>query len=486
MRIAPGLLLGTLLLGPVAATATERLPAVLHVHSTLSTGQLSLEDLAALAEQGGIGAIFLSENYLLHVEYGLPPFRALTRVSYNERSVLASGIDGYLRRVAEVRRRFPRVLVLPGVEVMPHYRWTGSPFRFDMTVSGTQKNVLVFGVSDPAVLRALPAIGNPHTARYTWQSVVDVSPAVLIVPGAMLLAVKRRRRERLGRAVVVVERRAWLTGTVLCAVGMIALVRAWPFTSEAYPPYGDLGLTAHQDLIDEVQRAGGVTVWSFPEAVDSGARKVGLVNVSWETTPYADDLLRTFRYTAFGAVYENATRFERPGDGWDRLLRQYAAGERRIPAWAVGESGFHEFSAGKRFGTLQTVFLVDERSEAAVLDAFRHGRMYALHRAPKEALALGAFAVRAGAATATSGDTLMAPPGTPLEVDVAIDASDGGPQEVRVALVRDGAVVEAWSGTTPFRGRHLATFDGRSTFFRVDARGVAPHRLLTNPIFVRP
>ena len=487
MTVLSGLLLGALLLAAAApAGAGERLPAVLHVHSTLSTGQLSLEELASLAEQGGIGAIFLTENYLLRVDYGLPPFRALTRVRYSERSVLASGIDAYLRRVEEVRRRFPRVLILPGVEVMPYYRWTGSPLRFDMTLWGTQKNVLVFGVTDPGALRALPAIGNPYHGHYTWQSLVDVAPALLILPGALLLVVKRRRRQRLGRAVVVVQHRAWLAGAVLCALGVVALVRAWPFTSEAYPPYRDLGLTAHQDLIDEVQRAGGVTMWSLPEAVDSGTRKVGLVNVSWETAPYADDLLRTFRYTAFGAVYENSTRFERPGDGWDRLLREYAAGERRVPAWAVGESGFHEFSAGKRFGPLQTVFLVNERSEAALLDAFRHGRMYALHRTPKEALELGAFAVSAGAATATSGDTLMAPAGTPLAVDVAVDASDGGAHEVRVALVRDGAVVEAWAGLTPFRGRHRATFDGRPTFFRVDARGVSPHRLLTNPIFVKP
>ena len=485
MKFLPGLLFGALLIAaPVAAA--ERLPAVLHVHSTLSTGQLSLDELATLAEQGGIGALLLSENYLLRVEYGLPPFRALTRVTYTERSVLASGIDEYLRRVEEVRRRFPRVLVLPGVEVMPYYRWSGSPLRFDMTASDTQKNLLVFGINDPHVLRALPAIGNPYTGRYTWQSVLDAAPAVLIVPGTVLLAVKRRRRQRLGRAVVVVQRRSWFAGAVLCTIGVVALGRAWPFTSEPYPPYENLGLTAHQDLIDAVERAGGVTVWSFPEAQDSGARKVGLVNVSWETAPYADDLLRTFRYTAFGGVYENATRFERPGDGWDRLLREYATNERRVPAWAVGESGFHEFSAGKRFGTLQTVFLVNARSEAAVLDAFRHGRMYALHRTAKEALELGAFTVSAGAATASSGDTLMAPPGTPIEAAVAIDASDGGAHEVRVALVRDGAVVEAWSGVTPFRARHRATFDGRPSFFRVDARGPSPHRLLTNPIFVKP
>ena len=70
-----------LAVGLVSAAGTaeglERLPAVLHVHSDLSTGDLSLEQLTAMAEKQGIGALLLTENYLLRVEYGLPPFRGL-------------------------------------------------------------------------------------------------------------------------------------------------------------------------------------------------------------------------------------------------------------------------------------------------------------------------------------------------------------------------------------------------------------------------
>src|SRR5262249_59914831 len=41
-------------LGAGAADALERLPAVLHVHSDLSTGDFSLEQLTAMAEKPGI------------------------------------------------------------------------------------------------------------------------------------------------------------------------------------------------------------------------------------------------------------------------------------------------------------------------------------------------------------------------------------------------------------------------------------------------
>jgi hypothetical protein len=227
-------------------------------------------------------------------------------------------------------------------------------------------------------------------------------------------------------------------------------------------------------------------VWSFPEAPDAGERRAGLVRVSWRTEPYADDLLKTFRYTAFGGVYEQPTRVVEPGGAWDRLLAEYAAGERSRPAWALGESGFHGPGAGKRIGTVQTVFLVRDRTEAAVLDALRRGRLYALHRLPDVGLSLAEFSASAGAATAVSGETLRAGAGTPVEVRVAVDATDGSAQAARVTLVRDGAAAEAWAGQTPFRATSRLVFDGRPLVLRVDVRARAPHRLLTSPIFVVP
>jgi hypothetical protein len=71
-----GLLLAVALIAPPSAGALERVPAVLHVHSDLTTGSYPLEELARMAERQGIEAVLLAENYLLRVEYGLPPFRA--------------------------------------------------------------------------------------------------------------------------------------------------------------------------------------------------------------------------------------------------------------------------------------------------------------------------------------------------------------------------------------------------------------------------
>jgi len=474
-----------LCLGGIAsagAAELERLPALLHVHSTLSTGDFSLDELAALAEKAGVGAILLSENYLLRIEYGLPPFRALTRVASEERSVLGGGAERFLAEVARAQERNPRVLIIPGVEVMPHYYWTGSPLALDMTANNTQKNLLVFGLA-AGPLGALPVTGNAAAGRFDWSVVLDLVPGVLLIPGALLLATKRRSVQRVGHAVLVVRRRRWLAGGCLCAVGALALARAWPFTAETDPPYTDLGLAPHQALIDYVDGFGGVTIWSLPEARDSGEQWFGPVRVSWRTDPYPDDLLRTFRYTAFGAVYEDTTRVELPGGGWDQLLRQYAAGERSRPAWAVGEWAFHNFTAGKGVGPVQTVFLVSERSERAVLDAMKRGRMYALFRGADPGLTLAQFAVTDGVGSAVSGDTLRTRAGAPLEVRVSVDAADGSTRAVRVLLVRNGTLAGAWAAETPFRVVHREVYDGAPAFYRLDVRG--PGRLLSNPIFVR-
>lgn len=481
-RAALRLAVLALALGGGVAEGLEALPAVLHLHSDLSTGDFSLEQLAAMSEKQGIGALLLTENYLLRVEYGLPPFRALTRVVREERSVLDAGIDRYFARVSQVRAANPRVLIVPGVEVLPHYYWSGSPLALDATVHNTQKNLLVFGVQDARALGSLPVTGNP-VGGYGWASVLDALPGVLVIPGAHLLARKRRSLEKVGRVVLVVNRRRWLAGLLLTGVGVVALARAWPFAIDPYPPYGDLGLTPHQELIDHVDRLGGVTVWSFPEARDEGEQWMGPIRVAWHTAPYPDDLLRTARYTAFGAVYEDTTRVELPGGSWDRLLGQFASGDRSRPAWGVGESGFHGFTAGKGLGTVRTVFLVDERSERAVLDALRRGRMYAVQREGDAELVLAEFSVRAGPVRAVSGETLPAAEATSIEVSMAVEKAGGPARDVRVTLVRNGTVVGAWTGPAPIRTVHREIFDGAPAFYRLDVRG--PGRLLSNPIFVK-
>ena len=474
-----------LLLATVApAAALERLPGVLHVHSNFSTGTDTIDGLATVAREQGIGALLLSENYLLRLEYGLPPFRALTRVVHEERSVL-DRVEEYFARIAEARRRFPGMVFVPGVEVMPHYHWSGNPLALDLRIHDSQKNLLLFGINDAEGLRRLPVTGNPGARVFQARGLIEALPALLIVPGLVVLARPRRRRIRLGGMVIVQTQRRWLLGGALVLIGMATLVRGWPFTVDRYPPWRAFGLDPHQEVIDAVETRGGAVVWSFPEAPDAGERFFGPARVSWGTAPYADDLLATSGYTAFGAVYEQPTTFARPGGGWDRILGQYAAGERARPVWGVGESGYHQASRGKRIGPIQTVFLVEQRTEAAVLDALKRGRMYAV-RTTEVGLVLAELVVASAAGAATMGETLPAPAGTPLEVRAIIEATRAPDRVVRVTLVKNGQVAEAWAGPAPLRVVHRDVADGRRNVYRLEARVSAGDHLLSNPVFVAP
>jgi hypothetical protein len=309
---------------------------------------------------------------------------------------------------------------------------------------------------------------------------------LLLIPGLVLLLRRRPVRQRLGRgAVVVVRQRAWLRGGALCLIGLVALVRGWPFLTDRFPTWQPAGMEPYQALIDRVDRLGGASVWSFPEARDIGERHYGPIRVGWLTEPYPDDLLKTFRYAAFGAVYEDTTTFEQPGGSWDRMLTEYARGERSRPAWAVGESGFHGFTAGKQIGPVQTVFLVEHKTTTGVLEALRRGRMYALQRTRELGFDLTQFTAAAGTVLAQAGETLRVAAGTPIELTVAVEASDGRAHDARLTIVRNGRIAALERGATPLRVVHREITDGTPLVLRVEARD-AQRRVLSNPIFIRP
>jgi hypothetical protein len=64
-----------------------------------------------------------------------------------------------------------------------------------------------------------------------------------------------------------------------------------------------------------------------------------------------------------------------------------------------------------------------------------------------------------------------------------VEARDAPAGDLRVSLVKNGAVVAVWTGPAPIRAVHRDVFDGVPSFYRLDARGAG--RLLSNPIFVK-
>ncbi|TLY45306.1 MAG: hypothetical protein E6K58_00200, partial [Nitrospirae bacterium] len=74
--------------GDTSETGVRPLVAALHVHSSVSTGGLSLEQVVEQAEKLGLDAVLLSDNFLLQYEYGIWPLRGVFRRTVALPSVL--------------------------------------------------------------------------------------------------------------------------------------------------------------------------------------------------------------------------------------------------------------------------------------------------------------------------------------------------------------------------------------------------------------
>src|SRR5437867_2135015 len=85
------------------------LVAALHVHSTISTGSLNLDQLAERAERLGLDAVVLSDNFVLRYEYGVLPLRGVIKRVVTLPAILDYGIDRFLTDVTTARSEERRV-----------------------------------------------------------------------------------------------------------------------------------------------------------------------------------------------------------------------------------------------------------------------------------------------------------------------------------------------------------------------------------------
>jgi hypothetical protein len=473
-----------------AEPALRPIPTVIHVHSTWSTGDQTLDELATRARERGIEAVFLTENHLQRYEYGLPPLRGLIRYRREYPSVLAAGPEAFLAAVAAANDRQKDVVLVPGVEVVPRYYWTGRVSAGTLTMHDAQKNLLALGLYRAEDYWDLPVVGNVHAGHWGLYSLWLLSPALLVIPGVWLLRMRRRREIRLQHFRVTEDRRLILPGVLCLGAAVLLLVNNYPFRVSPVSPYEtDAGLAPHQRVIDFVVQQGGLVAWSLPEAKDHQVVTVAGLRATIHTDPYPSDLLRTDRFAAFGGIYEDTTTFTEPGLGWDQLLLSYLNGLRAAPAWAIGESAYHaEGHAGKRLGDVQTVVLTERKDAAGLLQAIRLGRVYALMRTADDGLALNRFQVIApDRPAAEAGGRLALAAGGRPEVQAEVRTLSGRRLPVEVRLIRSGAVIHSVRGETPlaFRWAEPPLPAGARLFFRLEVRGPGGHHLLSNPVFLQ-
>ncbi len=485
-----GLALAGLGWSPGVMAAEQRAPlrVAIHVHSTASTGTLSLEALAARAEQQGLDAIVLSDNFSLEYEYGLQPLPGLLKKTVSFPSVLSYGIERYLDEIRSVQARHPQLVIVPGVEVAPFYYWTGSLWRGDLTMHDAQRNLLVLGLTKAEDYRALPARGNPASFIVDGAGLANAAPLLLIVPALFLW--KPRRQPADGRREPVSAARR--TAAACCLVSAVAtLVNAWPLGTPAFSSYeSQLGYRPHQALVDAANQRGAVVLWSMTEARDLQSHAFGpLGTVTVRTDAHPEALALTGGYAGFGGLYQDTRTVTAAGGLWDQVIQAHTGTVPHAVPTMIGEIAFHGLAdKGKDLDRVVTTVFAQERSVAGVLEAIRSGHAYAAaegdHRVmlTLDEFTLGCDCDRAAAGI---GERVALPSGSHAVATVRLSARDGKPHPVTLRLIRSGEIIGMTKAETPvtYRVADPQAVSEGGAYYRLEVVGQSGE-LLTNPVYV--
>ncbi|MBI4484276.1 MAG: hypothetical protein HY652_15485 [Acidobacteria bacterium] len=455
--------------------------AAVHVHSRYSNGSHTLAELAELARRKDIPVVVVTDSALTRIRYGLPPFRKIFGRGVHRPGVLDAGVETYFREARELSER-TGVRLIPGVEVVPFYYWSGSPWAGNLEVHKFNRHLLVLGLSSPEAYQRIPAIENPRGGTYGLRSAFLLWPGLLVLAGAWLL----RPRWRIVRMKFFQGRRRvrhWKVGAPLVLAGVLGLVNNYPFRYYPWDAYDeDAGIAPYQYVIDWVNDAGGLIFWSYPEAKYPPVRSHGATVLS---PPHPEDLLSSRDYTGMEVIYGDIRGVLLPGRQWDQLLEEFGRGKRARPPWGLGSLDFHEERPGNPWSQLDsvlTVLLTEDRSEEGVLGALRAGRAYAVWQGHPSKLWLASFTVndRRGLSLNQGESGELA---SPVRVHFRL-VTDGSTESLEVRLIRSGNVVSSWGTSGP--GGNFALEEelprGRY-YYRLLVEGKY-HQMASNPIFV--
>jgi hypothetical protein len=457
------------------AGAYSDLVAVVHLHTTVSDGLASPAELAHAARQAGVDALVITDHFVERVAYAPWPIGNVMGVALSRPSILSRGIRHYLHTLAAAERE-TGTLVLPGLEVSPYARWTGSLLARTLALEGWHRHVLVVGIEDEEALSHLPVAGNRAGGRYGAWSILYLVPAAALAWSAARAARPACRETRLGKFRLRTRRLPIAEGFV-AAASLVLLAFGFPFKVESFSPVAaDPGDAPFRLLEDRVRFLGGATSWAHPEAA-AGKEAMG---VRFDTAPYPG-LVRRTDADAFGALPEGVKSLLPAGGLWDQALRDHLDGRRRSAPFALAELDEHRAAGEVDLSILQTVFQVRERSHAGLLEAMKSGRMYGRWTPDrKPPLSLIEWSAGApGAAAALAGGTLRAR-GT-VTIRLAVGGGDGAPAVAR--LLRAGDVIWSRRAAPPFQATIEDDPPG-TTCYRLDVEGAYPYRLIGNPIFV--
>jgi len=475
-RLAPQcgmvLLSACLALFPPSASALYiQIDGVADIKTNFSEGCSSITDIASQAEREKIDVVLFGDLARNSLEFGIKPFERIFKNITQGPSVLDRGAGGYLSEVNDNDRKFERTLLIPGVETIPFYFWTGSNYDKNLTAHNWDKHLLVFGMDSAQDYEQLPLPNSNFSKKYTnelLKNFIIISFLFMLTVGAVYKGYFRK-----------------ITVPLMLFFALLT-VNNHPFQSSPFDPYkGDQGMAPYQNLIDFATSRGALVFWNHMET-DSGISQKGTTTL--ETLPHPNDLLKTQNYTGFQAVGDEPIGQTDPGQQWDQVLMEYLNGSRDYPVWGLGGNDYLcENQKGDRLGSIRTIFLVQERNRNAVLDAMKKGRMYAVRQSDANRLSLDQFVVEDQKAgnQVTMGQELVA---TDFPtVNMKLRSVQGENKTAQIQIIRNGALVKEETVSLPYdlAWRDVNVDRKEPVYYRVKATVTPTDLLVSNPIFVK-
>ncbi len=484
----------------------QQVPAVIHVHTKATGGAYTPSEIARIAADNGVRAVLFSDKAERSLTYGVSPFRGVLRVTIHRDSVKMSKVDEYLKSIDEAQASNPGVVLVPGFEVAPYYRWDGDPRAGNLTINQTDCELLVYGLKKTSDWQNMPFISNPNAKHFTVGSFAQfVLCAALFAAGAAMLLKRSRQKFKVGlwrKQQIYYHRRPLRPAGVLALAMALILTAIWvPFRRYPYSQYSEPKPpnAPYQLLVDYVAKHGGVSLWAHPEVTFTMHRTSSHVansflskipgvprvfTVTARSTGCGEFVSETQRLNGFANLDLGLKKTHTDGCRWDPLLTKYARNGGAMPFWAEAERDFYGNRGWGGFAETLTVFLIDgEPTREKILDALRAGRMYAVRGQDGKSFRLRGFKVVAGGREAISGESIEA--SGPVRVSGVIVSTVREGMLFRAKLIGNGQTLREFSGRTPYAFDYTFDAPEGGVYYRFEADNYGNAAPISNPIFVR-
>lgn len=408
------------------------LAVAVHVHSNVSSGAKSIEQIASLAKRQGIDSVIFTDQLSEHYEYGLPPVRSILKTSFSRPSISSLGSKHYLDLIQSAQEKHPEVLLIAGASATPFFYWSGSLFPGPLVLNNRAADLLVLGLQNPNDYERLPVLGRKNSPFNAYSGDQFSRPYQLFIDQTLKQG------------------------------GLV---------------YWSHPLAAEHLILKEFKFGRDVQLDTPSSA-----------NLVQSTFHYTGLGIPAVELAQINAPRSNTTAA--PGGLWDEILTQYCAGERNNPAWIIGEIDYNGYPRGiHTLDSILNMVSVSSKTTPDVLDSLRKGRSYAIIPGPSRRLEIEKFAAVdtiSGTAVESGGTLPLSKIGTP-EIYFSGHFSDRTPgSKLKILLIKNGLVLQIWEETAPFHIIYRDTENtqaGKSYYRFIVTSEDSSDKLLTNPIF---